>query len=118
MGFFWLCPCGHQNFYSGSKTTDAVTSCSSCKKSMKVFQYRKVVSPTKIGKKQPKTTDKLPTIKMNGMVGSLVIALNYAINTIKNKKEVLEEKIDSTWYQHYKSWTRMREYFQKLEEDK
>ena len=62
--------------------------------------------------------NKLPIAKMNGMVQSLIIALNYAINTIKNKEDVVAERVDSTRYAHYKSWIRIREYFQKLEAEK
>ena len=115
MGFFWKCPCGKENFYSGRKTTDAVTTCSACKKSMKVFQYKVVVKSTN---KQPKTTDKLPIIKFNGMVGDLIEALSWAINSIKNKIEVKEKREYSSYYRKYTRWCRHRDYFQSLEEEK
>ena len=123
MGFFWICPgCTHENFYSGSKTTNVVVTCLGCKSVIKASSHRKpekkIIVPRDTTESQPKTTNKLPTVKMNGMVQSLIIALNYAINTIKNKEEVIAKKEDSTWYAHYKSWTRIREYFVKLEEEK
>ena len=50
--------------------------------------------------------------KFNGSLESLIIAMNYAINTIKNKKAVVNKDINSTWYQHYLSWTKWRKTFQ------
>ena len=35
----------------------------------------------------------------------LIFALNYAINSIKNKKDVVEKKETSTRYEHFKRWT-------------
>ena len=123
MVFYWLCPnCTHENFYSGSKTTNVVVQCKGCKTKVKASSHKKpeikVNIPERNYQTQPKTTNKLPTVKMNGMVQSLIIALNYAINTIKNKEEVIAKKEDSTWYAHYKSWTSIREYFQRLEDEK
>jgi len=40
--------------------------------------------------------------------GDLVYALNYAINSIKNKKDVIEKKITSTRYEHHQRWTEIR----------
>jgi len=122
MGFFWICPCGHENYYKGDKTTNVVVTCLGCKSVIKASSHKKpeikleVTRPTT--NYLPRTTNKLRTVKINGMVQSLIIALNYAINTIKNKEEVIAKKEDSTWYAHYKSWTRIREYFVKLEEEK
>ena len=50
--------------------------------------------------------------KFNGSLESLIIAMNYAINTIKNKKPVIAKDINSTWYQHFLSWTKWRKAFQ------
>lgn len=109
MSFWWLCPeCDAKNYYKGKKTTDAVTSCSSCRLKLRIFQHKVVVS---VPNKPPKTTQK-PQFYLNGDLKSLIIALNYAINTIKNKKEVREKKIDSTWYFYWKEWTRIRKSFQ------
>ncbi len=44
---------------------------------------------------------------------SLITALNYAINTIKNKKGVKNRDITSTYYQYYLEWNKLREYFMK-----
>jgi len=115
MGFAWLCPiCGNEHKYGGKATTKATARCGTT--NLKIWQYK--IIPPLPPPKPPQATNKLPTVKMNGMVQSLIIALNYAINTIKNKEEVMAKKEDSTWYAHYKSWTRIREYFVKLEEEK
>lgn len=125
MTFHWKCPvCSGENFYSGSKTTNVVVKCKKCNKgsvkasSHKIIKKKENNPPQKTTSKLPRTTNKLPVIKMNGSVKSLIIALNYAINTIKLKKQVVEKDVDSTWYQHYKSWTSWRSYLQALEEDK
>ena len=122
MGFFWICPCGHENYYKGSKTTNVVVQCKGCKSKVKASSHKipekKEIKPRLTTENQPETTRKLPALKFNGMVQSLIIALNYAINTIKNKEEVIEQKQDSTWYAHYKSWVSIRKYFQTLEEEK
>lgn len=112
MPFFWKCPCGDQNYYKGKKTTDAVTTCSSCRLKSRIFQYKIVVS---VPPKPPKTTLKPQALEYNGMVKSLIIALNYAINTIKNKKPVVDKDVNSTWYQYFSEWSRIRKYFQELE---
>ena len=112
MGFFWKCPCGSRNFYKGGLTTEAVTTCSACKRKSRIFQYKIVAITT------PKPPETTPKIEYNGMVKSLIIALNYAINTIKNKKPVKDRDVNSTWYQYYTEWSRIRKYFQSLEEDK
>lgn len=39
----------------------------------------------------------------------LIFALNYAINSIKNKKDVVEKKETSTRYEHFKRWTKILE---------
>jgi len=39
---------------------------------------------------------------------SLIIALNYAINSIKNKKDVKEKRINSTRYIHFQRWTKIQ----------
>ena len=44
-----------------------------------------------------------------------IIAMNYAINTIKNKKEVKEKKESSTWYKYFKDWTEDREFLKELD---
>ena len=115
MPFFWKCPCGDQNYYKGIKTTDAITTCSACSLKSRIFQYKIVVS---IPQKPPKTTPKPQALEYNGMVKSLIIALNYAINTIKNKKPVVDKDVNSTWYIYWRDWTRIRTYFQSLEGEK
>ena len=116
MGFYWVCPnCNRKSFYSGSKTTDAITTCPGCKKKLRVFRYKMVVKTTD----KPQINHKKPQpLEFNGMVQSLIIALTYAINTVKNKKQVKAKDVNSTWYQHYRSWSMIREYFQKLEDEK
>ena len=39
----------------------------------------------------------------------LIISLNYAINSIKNKKDVVEKKENSTRYEFFKRWSKIRE---------
>ena len=123
MGFFWICPgCTHENFYSGSKTTNVVVQCKSCKAKVKASSHKKpeikVSIPERNYQTQPKTTNKLPNIKLNGSLASLIVMCNYAINTIKNKDEVKDKKVGSTWYTFHQSWTKWREYFQTLEDEK
>lgn len=50
--------------------------------------------------------------------GDLVIALNYAINTIKNKPEVKAKKNGATRYDYYQNWTQYRDFFKRLEREK
>ena len=61
MGFFWICPCGHENYYSGSKTTNVVVQCKSCKAKVKASSHKKpeikVSIPERNYQAQPKTTD-------------------------------------------------------------
>lgn len=66
MGFTWFCPeCDHKNEYGGDKTLDANSTCSNCKKTMRIWKHRvvekKIVFPTKSNKIQPKKLE-LPTI--------------------------------------------------------
>lgn len=76
------------------------------------------IVPEKKDSEGQKRTPKPQRLEYNGMVRSLIIALNYAINTIKNKKSVKECDINSTWYIYWREWTRIRKYFQSLESDK
>ena len=46
-------------------------------------------------------------------ISSLITALNYAVNTIKNKKAVKDKEITSTYYQYYLEWNKLREYLMK-----
>lgn len=39
----------------------------------------------------------------------LKIALNYAINSIKKKSDVVQEKEDSTYFSYFRSWNKIRE---------
>ena len=116
--FYWICPCGYENLYSGSKTTNVVVTCHGCKAVIKASSHKRPEKKEKNREILPRTTKKLPILKTNGSVQSLIIALNYAINTIKNKDSVKDKDIDSTWYQHFKSWTGWRSYLQALEGEK
>lgn len=40
----------------------------------------------------------------------LIISLNYAINSIKNKKDVVEKKENSTRYEFFQRWSKIREH--------
>ena len=119
MGFFWQCPgCKKQYFYRGSKTTEAVTTCTPCNLKLKIFQYKIEEKPPETTDLPPKTTNKLPIIKMNGMIEDLIEVLTWCINTIKNKPEVKEKREWSSYYRKYEKWSRYRDYFQSLEEEK
>ena len=116
MGFDWLCPiCEEEHWYGGKATTKATARCGTT--NLKIWQY-KIIPPLPPPKPPQATTKKLPDIRLNGSLASLIVMCNYAINTIKNKEEVIAKKEDSTWYAHYKSWTSIREYFQRLEDEK
>jgi len=54
----------------------------------------------------------------NGSLESLIICVTYGINTIKNKKQVKERDLNSTWYQHFQSWSKWRETLQMALEEK
>ena len=117
--FYWVCPiCEYENLYSGSKTTNVVVTCHGCKTVIKASSHKRPEKKEKKPDKLPRTTKKLPILKMNGSVQSLIIALNYAINTIKLKKQVIDKDVNSTWYQHFQSWTGWRSYLQALEGEK
>ena len=125
MGFKWSCPiCGGFNFYDGSKTTNVVVKCKICGKanvkasSHKVIEIKEDKKPEETTDPLPETTKKLPIIKHNGMVGDLIEALSWAINSIKNKPEVKEKREWSSYYRKHERWCRHRDYFQKLEEEK
>lgn len=49
--------------------------------------------------------------------GELIIALNYAINSIKNKPEVKEKKLGATRYDYFKNWSEYRAFFKKLDDE-
>lgn len=76
---------------------------------------------TKQKKEQPKNTQKTQTTprKKRGLyiakdeAKDLIIALNYAINAIKNKKDVVEKRENSTRYEHFRRWTKIRSAFRK-----
>ena len=92
MPFFWICPeCARENYYSGSKTTNVVVQCKGCKTKVKASSHKKpeikVKSEATHYQIQPQATNKLPTVKMNGMVQSLIIALNYAITPLRTKRK-------------------------------
>ena len=119
MVFYWVCPnCNRKSFYSGSKTTNAITTCPGCKQKLRIFKYKFVEKPQINYQKPHKTTNKLPIIKHNGMVGDLIEVLTWAINTIKNKPEVKDKIKWSSYYRKYQKWSRHRDYFQSLEEEK
>ena len=44
---------------------------------------------------------------------NLLIALNYAINAIKNKRDVVEKRENSTRYEYYQRWFELREKIKK-----
>lgn len=111
MGFFWQCPCGSKNFYRGGLTTEAVTTCSACSTKMRIWKYRIVEKPQK-------NHDIPQPLKFNGMVEDLIEALSWAINSIKNKPEVKEKREWSSYYRKHERWSRHRDYFQSLEEER
>jgi len=54
-----------------------------------------------------KTTKKIHITKSEA--NDLVIALNYAINSIKNKSDVIGKKEFSTRYNYFQRWTSIQE---------
>ena len=97
MGFFWLCPCGSRNFYHGSKTTDAITTCKACKHKSRVFQY--IVVPKATPKPQITTEEPQPIIVGDLTLGAdfnktvLIAGLMSTIQIYKNKVLSREGKI-------------------------
>lgn len=63
--------------------------------------------------KKRKITKKPRFLNHTGSLEELVIMSIFAINSIKNKKEVKDKNVDSTYYQHYLSWIKWRKTFQK-----
>ena len=84
MPFFWKCPCGDQNYYKGKKTTDAVTTCSSCSLKSRIFRYKIVVSIP------PKTTPK-NTDALDSMVHALYpMVKDVSLGRDLNKSTIIE----------------------------
>ena len=42
---------------------------------------------------------------------------NYAINTIRNKKQVVDKDVNSTWYQYFEAWCEIRTAVQLLKKN-
>jgi len=114
MGFFWLCPCGSKNFYKGDKTKDANSTCSSCKKTQKIWSKRVIEVPTKSNQIQPRKLE-IPTInhRTNSPLETVPIdtletilqCMDRGISTIKNKPEI--KKKVGAYYWDYVKWTRV-----------
>jgi len=94
-----------QNTISNKKTTNSIQKETISNQDIKQ-KYQKQLT------KDQKLANFIRTIS-----GPLVIAMNYAINSIKNKPEVVEEKQDATRYNYFKNWTQYREVFRNLEEE-
>jgi len=65
-------------------------------------------------KEETKQETKKTTVKRGIYFGrdeclELKIALNYAINSIKRKKEVVQQKEDSTYFLYFTVWNKLRE---------
>lgn len=76
-------------------------------------EEQKITKPEKKTIQDKKIVFYGPAKQTDINTSSLIIALNYAINTIKNKKEVKNKDIVSTYYQYYLQWNKLREYFMK-----
>lgn len=113
------CPkCGTEREVKGTENRVRCPSKKGCGERYYVFPNIVLQEDIKEDKKEIVGTIKPKPLEFNGTVKTLIIALNYAINTIKNKKQVKEKDVNSTWFQYYKEWSRIRKYFQALEEEK
>ena len=77
---------------------------------------------TKTDDQKPKDNDQMTKdeklyIYLRAISGDLVIALNYAINAIKNKPEVKEKRLGATRYDYFKNWSQYRVFFKELDEE-
>ena len=77
----------------------------------------KIKQSSSLTKNDQMTNDEKLYIYLRAISGDLVIALNYAINTIKNKPEVKEKRLGATRYDYFKNWNQYREFFKKLDEE-
>ena len=75
-------------------------------------------SPKQRSKNQEKIVEdqKLSNF-IRSISGELIIAMNYAINAIKNKPEVKEKRLGATRYDYFKNWSEYRVFFKKLNEE-
>lgn len=49
--------------------------------------------------------------------GELIIAMTHAINSIKNKSDVVAKNQNSSRYHHFKNWIDYQKYFERLHEE-
>lgn len=116
MPFLWKCPhCKTKVFYSGSKTTNVVVTCTSCKKTVKASSH-------KIKKPEPQTTNELPKttnrqyttsivnrpskiqIKIDDVNWITVLKImDRGISTIRNKSEVKAKR--GAYYFDFLEWS-------------
>ena len=95
--FFWICPgCTHENYYKGSKITNVVVQCKSCKAKVKASSHKKpeikVSIPERNYQTQPKTTNKLPIyITPQTFMAKILKLLQNDLNTtlLEDKKKRL-----------------------------
>ena len=131
--FYWICPCGYENLYSGSKTTNVVVTCKSCKAVIKASSHKKpdiiLENKEKTPNKLPRTTKnlflKLPKQYTTSIVNrpskiqikiddvnwvTILKIMDRGISTIRNKLEVKAKK--GAYYFDFLEWTRE---FKKIE---
>ena len=120
MGFKWKCPeCEQVHEYGGNATTKATARCGS--KNLKIWQYK--IMPPKPPKKPPQATKYRTTIQTPSKASAQINLdywedmANWAINTIKYKKAVLEENMGSQVYRNYLRWVKQRDIIIKLKEE-
>ena len=122
MTFYWICPgCDHENFYSGSNTTNVVVQCKSCKAKVKASSHKREEKPIAKNKtnyqNQPETTDKLPKKYSTSIINrpskiqiaiddvdwiTVLKIMDRGISTIRNKSEVKRKK--GAYYFDYLKW--------------
>lgn len=77
---------------------------------------------TKTVDQRPKDIDQMTKDQklsdfIRSISGDLIIAMNYAINAIKNKPEVVAKKQDATRYNYFINWSQYREFFRELDNE-
>lgn len=77
----------------------------------------KIKQSSSLTKNDQMTNDEKLYIYLRAISGDLVIAMNYAINAIKNKPEVKEKRAGATRYDYFKSWSEYRAFFKKLDDE-
>ena len=119
LGFFWKCPkCHVESYYSGSKTTDAITTCKACSAKLRIWKHKVVEKTTP--KPQITTKNHTKIIEEDLSFGAdfnrpvIIEGLNDTIRIYKNsyvtregsrvsKKNAAEGKKVLEWVERYEN---------------